>query len=344
MNAALKGLIAEGGPTPSVHMRDRRWQRAKLRYDIVKQRQAKSRSRDQLREEREQAWDEAHQRFESQHLQATGTFQSPVDCPVCASMTAIYPTSIFKMQAARDTTWWERPGGLVTDHILVPRTPLRPVRPVRRHAGKAKSPSILRGMTQNFRRVMTASEAHKQIWEFRYRTETAIRRKHGLGEGYHFEADFWDSPISAHLSLQYHQQVKDNERMIARRARGNTPRPKPPRSCLSYSERSDELDVDDNRLEYIWKMEELEVLERKARKIGEEVGYLYFVGEVDGLLEWREDYLRSDRQLVYRKEAPEPESEGAMSTSDSNESSDSDDSGENEDGDDEDYDEMDTNS
>jgi hypothetical protein len=34
MDLALKGLIAEGGLMPSDYMRDRRWQRAKLRYEI----------------------------------------------------------------------------------------------------------------------------------------------------------------------------------------------------------------------------------------------------------------------------------------------------------------------
>ncbi|KAH4263536.1 hypothetical protein HBI04_150250 [Parastagonospora nodorum] len=343
MNVALKGLIAEGGPSPSDSMRDRRWQRAKLRYDIAKQRQAKIRSRDQLREEREQTWNEMHQRAGSQRLQATTTFQEPADCTVCETMIATYPTQVSVPQTAKDTAWWERPGGLVVDDILVPRTPLRPVRQARQNICKTQGTSVLRGMARNFRRAMTASEAHREIWEFRYRTETAIRRKHGLGEGFHFEPDFWDSPISAHLTRQYYQQAEEEARMAARRARGNTPRPRPPRSSLSYSERSDEIDVDEGHLEHIWKMEEQKIQDRQARKVGEEVGYLYFVG-VDGLLKWKDDYLRSDRGLVYRKKNTEPESDGVMSMSDSGDS-DSDDSREDEykdrGEDEEDYDEMD---
>lgn len=113
---------------------------------------------------------------------------------------------------------------------------------------------------------------------------------------------------------------------------------------MSHSERSDELDIDESHLEYMWKMEEQKIQDREARKVGEEVGYLYFVGEVDGLLEWKDDYLRSDRGLVYRKKDAELESEGVMSMTDS-EDSDSDDSGEDEckdrGEDEEGYDEMD---
>jgi hypothetical protein len=89
--------------------------------------------------------------------------------------------------------------------------------------------------------------------------------------------------------------------MAARRARGNVPRPRPPHSALSYSECSDEIKLDESELEHMCKAEKMESLERKARRIGEEVGYLYFVGDgFDGLYEWREDFLRSDRQLIYR--------------------------------------------
>jgi hypothetical protein len=342
MNAALKELIAEGGLVPSHACRDRRWQRAKLRYEIMKQRQAKLRSRNQLREERELAWEDAHQMFDSQHSQATATFLDPATCLACASLTAMYPTRAPQVQAARDTTWWEQPGGLVAGHILVPRTPLRPVpQPLRMR--KAKAPSVLRDLVQNFRIAATASDAHKQIWEARYRTESAVRRKHNLGEGYHFEPDFWDSPISAPLSRQFYQQTKENEQAAARRARGNTPRPKPPCSSLAYSERPDDVDIEDSELQQLWRMEELEMQERQARKVGEEVGYLYFVGGVDELFEWREYYLKSARHLIYRKDTPEPEQEDSNSGTDSDEDdSDNDDSDEEEDEEDgKDYEDMD---
>ena len=94
----------------------------------------------------------------------------------------------------------------------------------------------------------------------------------------------------------------------------------------------------------------MEKLERMARKVGEEVGYLYFIGKVDGLFHWRDDYLRSDRQLVYRKvnpearaEAPESDSAEAGSGDDdcgSDEEEDDEDESQDEE-DEENYDEMD---
>jgi hypothetical protein len=311
MNAALMGLVAEGGLIPAEGMRDRRWQRAKLRYEIVQKRQAKVRSRDQLREEQQQTWDEAHQRFYSTHLHATVTFQNPAECTVCAMMVASFPTKYLRVQPAKGIAWWERPGGLVVDHILVPSTPERRV------AGRLKvlrtrSPSILREIIQDSRRDLAETEAYRRAWEVRYCTESVVRRKHGLGQEYQFEQDFWDSPISASLTHQYQQNAREERRMAARRARGNAPPQRPPRSALSHSERSDEVDMDEQELEQMWRMEELEMLERQASKVREEVGYLYFVGEIDGLLEWEEDFLKSDRQLIYRKLTSDAEPESDM--------------------------------
>jgi hypothetical protein len=306
MNAALKGLVAEGGLVPPEHLRNRRWQRAKRRFEITKQRQEKVRCRDQLREEQEQAWEEAHQRFNLQRSQPTTTSTELAECPACAAMIAAYSTEFSATDASREVAWWERPGGLVAHHILVRSSPLRRVRQMQRSLGTVKPSSKLSMFIRDLRRAMAESDADRLAWETRYRTESAVRRKHGMGEQYRFEPDFWDAPISASLSRQYYQQAKDDERMAIRRARGNTQRPKPPRSSLSYSERSEEIEVDAALLEQTWKAEEQESLERQARKVGEEVGYLYFVGEIDGLLEWREDFLKSDRALVYRKLVPKP--------------------------------------
>lgn len=66
--------------------------------------------------------------------------------------------------------------------------------------------------------------------------------------------------------------------------------------------------------------EEQEDLEREARKVGGEVGYLYFVGAVDGMIEWREEYLMSAGDLVYRK----PVSDSEQSESGDSEAEDSD--------------------
>jgi hypothetical protein len=146
---------------------------------------------------------------------------------------------------------------------------------------------------------MKESDANRLLWETRYRTESAIRRKHSLGEEYRFRPEFWDVPVSASLSRKSYQQAQDE-----RKARGNTKRPKPPSSSLSHVERSEEIEIDEAMLDQIRRTEEQESLERQIRKVGEEVGYLYFVGGVDGLEEWSDDYVKSDRQLVKRKFVP----------------------------------------
>jgi hypothetical protein len=334
MNTALKGLATEGGLIPTDYLRDRRWLRAKLRYEVAKRRQAKTRSSDQLREEREEAWEDAHRLYDSQHVQATAAYLDQSNCPACASMTAYYSTQVLNTQTAKDIAWWEQPGGLVVDHIEVPRTPLRPVKPVRPPKKYSKVPSKIRPTVQAFRTAMAASDTHRQVWETRNKTESAVRRKHGLSEQDRFEPEFWDSPISAHLSLQNLQHTQANKRMDARRARGGTTRPTPPRSSLSYSKHIDEVEVDKSLQQRMSWIEDSDRVQRAAEKIGKEVGYLYFVGEV-GLVDWREDYQKSDCHLVYRHD-PEPEEqqqEEVDSTSEeSGEDKESDDEDDDEDG------------
>ncbi|KAF2028801.1 hypothetical protein EK21DRAFT_101548 [Setomelanomma holmii] len=288
MNLALKGLVAEGGLVPPDYFRDRRWNQAKLRNTA------------QLREEREQTWEESHQRYYSQRVQTGAPFQHPAECPVCASSIARFPTKVSEVAITKDIAWWERASTTADDYIAKPRQPYNAVRPARLDRNSLEGSSVLRPMIRQFRNVKAASEAQRKARETKYRTESAVRRKHSLDGGYHFDADFWDAPISAHLSRQAYQCALENQRMAERRARGNVPRPRPPRSSLSYSEHTDDLDIDKRILEDMSSKEEMEMLEREARKIGEEVGYLYFVGEIDGLHDWREDFLRSDRQLVFR--------------------------------------------
>lgn len=301
MDAALGALVEAGGPVPSADARNQRWQRAKLRYDIAKQRQAEIRSRNQLREEREQAWEETHQRFDSQQLQAEAAFQDFIGCPACISM-ANFPTKFVKIQAAKDVTWWEQLGGLRVEHVFTLNTPERSGRAQGR-AQRARGSSVFREWIREVRKSMAADNAQREAWETRYRTESMIRRKFNVDSSYHFSSEFWESPLSAYHSRQTYQEAKDRERTSAHRARGSAPRPKPPRSSLSLCELSEDIDIDQGELEQTWRAEQTEELERQVRKVGEQVGYLYFVGDdFDGLFDWREDFLRSDRQLIYRKE------------------------------------------
>lgn len=321
MDTALMRLFDQGGLAPLERLRDRNWQRAKLLYDIAKKRQTKVRIRDQLRAEQEEVWNEAHERFYSQRQKAATVFQNLAECPVCVSMNACYPTKVTYVQPSKDKAWWEQPKGLVSDHVLVPRTPLRPVREPRQPDSDVK-PSVMRRLIQDFRRITAASEAQRRMWEIRYRTESAVRRKHGLGEDFQAEQVFWDSPISGVILRQNYQSVQESQRMAERRARGHMPRPKLPRSSLSYSESSAEVEVDESMLERMRREEEEEELQREIRKVGGQVGYLYFVGSVDGLKAWREDYLRSDRQLVHRRAIPRSESNSSISEADESESED----------------------
>jgi hypothetical protein len=305
MDAALKGLIAEGGPIPPGYMRDRRWQRAKLRYEIASKRQTQARSRDQLRVESEQTWDDAHQR--SRHMPAAAPFVKPQDCPTCAETTASRSTYTPEIPKTKETAWWEQLGALVADHILVPRTPPRQVKPVgaQQSGPKAKGSAELRTLVLNVRSSMATSDAEQRAWEMRYRTESAVRRKHGLGERFQIEPEFWDVPILASVSQYNYQNVMAEKRMAERRARGNTSRPPPPRSSLSYTALAEELAVNEEILEAIRMREENELLERQALKVAGEVGYLYFVGDIYRTMYWRDDYLRSNRHLVQRSKDPE---------------------------------------
>ncbi|KAH7380441.1 hypothetical protein DE146DRAFT_625111 [Phaeosphaeria sp. MPI-PUGE-AT-0046c] len=325
MDAALAALVVAGGPMPSADARSQRWQRAKLGYDIAKQRQAEIRSRNQLREEREQTWEETHQRLDSQQdSQAAAAPLGFVGCPACISMTK-FPTKFVRIQAAKDVTWWEQPGGLVVEHVFQLNTPERYGRAQHR-LQRATTPSKFRDWIREMRKFTAADDARRQTWEARYRTESMIRQKFNIDSGCHFPSEFWDTPISAHRCLHAYQEAKDNERMSARRARGSAPRPNPPRSTLSYSELSEDIDINQDELEQIWKTEQTSELERQARKVGDQVGYLYFVGDdFDGLFEWREDFLRSDRQLIYRKGAADTVMSEPSTTSEEEDDSDEED-------------------
>jgi hypothetical protein len=302
-NLALKDFLEEGGLNPGKHMRDRRWQRAKQRYEIMKQRQEKVRSRDQLREEREQAWEEAHQRFNLEPLQATTTARECAECPACAAMKGECSTEWAATHIEREVTWWEQPGGLA-DHILVRNSPSPPVRPAQQALRTRKGSLRMKTTIRDSRREMAESNAYRHLWEARYRTESMVRRKHSLSEEHRFRPEYWDAPISAALSRHAYRKAQRDDREDKRKERGYTKCPRPPRSSLSQVERSEEIQLDQALLDQMRQTEERERLERRIKRVGEEVGYLYFVGEVDGLEEWSDDYAKSDRHLVTRRFVP----------------------------------------
>ncbi|KAI8943156.1 hypothetical protein NX059_001185 [Plenodomus lindquistii] len=314
-------------------MRDRRWNTARIKHDIAKQRLERDRKRDQLRWEREQAWNEAHQQYASQHPQAAADLTELAVCGLCASAAADRTTDLPEVQIAREVAWWERSGGLVVDHGQMPETPPpsrnRPRKPEHRREGS----KLLHQLIQNLRASMRATEVHRQAWEARHRNECAVRRKHGLGADFLIYPEFWDVPISGYVSLRNYQQIQENQRMIQRKARGNTPRSRPPRSSLSYSESSEGWEVDQNIIETFCQEENRARMARAARKVAEEVGYLYFVGQIDGVEEWRDDFMRSDKSLIIRARIPNSETSGSEDSADGD--------SKNEDDEENDIDEMD---
>lgn len=316
LDAAQKKLVAGGGLTPPEHMRDRRWNIARLKHNIAKQRIEKSRREDQLRWEREQAWDEAHERYDSQRAQAAADFKSLAECPVCASTVASYPNAVPNAQIAKDVSWWERPSAPVVEFSSRPLTPPQSRYQRRKREPEGSGSKALRQIIQNLRASVAAADADRRAWELRGRIESGVRRKHSLGEDFQVNPDFWESPIHGLFSLRSYQQAQDSKRLAERRARGNMSRPLPPRSSLSYSEVAEELEVEQGWAETLAQKEEKEELEREARKVAEEVGYLYFVGLADATETWKDDYLRSDRQLVVRTHVTNSETSGSENEDD----------------------------
>ncbi|KAF2686843.1 hypothetical protein K458DRAFT_429780 [Lentithecium fluviatile CBS 122367] len=313
---ALDGLNRNGSSHRSWNAVDLRLNRAKLSYKIAIQRLEQVREKGQLRAEREQAWDEAHSKAQVACVGEVGNPNISPGCPVCFSMR----TEPEGHQAIdQHTAWWERPGALAPN--AAPRTPLRSRGRKRPYAlvHHGGSPTM-RGIIREHRAAHAAEMAEQEQLERRYKTETAVRRKHRLSDDTQFEADFWDSPISGLITRQNHVSTKEYQRMSERRARGNTPRPRPPRSSLSYCESAGQLEVGEHVEQEIRAAEEAqerEKLEKRARKVGAEVGYLYFSGTVDGLDDWREKYLRSNHGLIWRDrlqrgDAMEDEMEDAM--------------------------------
>lgn len=316
-DAALKRLASKGGLNPPEHLRNQQWNYARKGYLIAKQRFEKTRRDDQLRWEREQGWDDAHKRSGSRPVQAAVLSQSPSLCAVCDSMSALYPTSVPEAQAAAYVAWWEKTGALNTTSQHQ-RTPSRNQH--RKHAKPRRrpaqgSPELLQ-IIANLRSQTKETLALREAWKARNKTEAAVRRKHGLGPDFEIAAAFWDWPIPGFFSWRQYRCIKEQGRMAERRARGNTARPRPPRSSLSYSETSDDVPFEPGFIETLKQREEREEQERQARKVAGEVGYLYFVGCHGALDLWRDDFERSDRDLVVRMRRSPSDTSGSEDTQD----------------------------
>ncbi len=304
-------------------MRNRRWNRARKAYLIAKQRLEKTRKEDQLRWERERAWDDAHHRFDSHNIQAAVLPNKlPSLCPICDSLAASYPTTMPEEQAAKYEAWWEKSGALAIPHTPVHRTTPRSRNQNPTPAQTERGNPRLRQTIQAIRKAMHEHADLRLAWEARNKTEAALRRKHGLGD-MPINNDFWDQPLSGYFSRLTYENNRDQFRSAERRARGNMTRPRPPRSSLSYSETTDDVQVDPGFVETLKQKEEREERERQIRKVAGEVGYLYFVGGgINGLEKWEEDVARSAQHLIVRTEVPDSETTGSEVAQDDDETSD----------------------
>jgi hypothetical protein len=286
-DAALDCLVRNGGYNRS---RD-------MSYKVAIRHLEQVRQRGRLQWKREQAWDEAHSKAHVGCRNESGSCVCHTDCLICVAMMG-RPGGQHQV-VIKDMAWWERPGGLAVN--AAPQTPPRSreqKQTCTRQAQHKGSPTM-RGFIQEHRAAHAAETAKQEQLERRYKTEEAVRRKHQLCEDTYINADFWNSPISGLMTRQNHVLMRECQRMSERRARGNTPRPRPPRSSLSLCESAGEPgNAEVMRAEE--EARERERWERKARKVGAEVGYLYFSGTTDGLEEWRDEYLRSNHNLIWR--------------------------------------------
>jgi hypothetical protein len=251
------------------------------------------------------------------------------DCAVCASMVTSTSIEIPRVQTKKHLPWWECPGGLVRDHILVPRTPMAlrspSSSPMRDY--EDRGPSVMRAFIQQMRSEMAMLGELRRKWEARNRLESAVRRKHGLDQSYPFTPEFWDNPLPEFVCRRNYMNTTEHRRALARRARGNKPRPKPPRSSLRLSEVVEEMQMDENQLEEMRQAEEAEELGKSIHRVSREVSYLYLIGSEESVEEWNDDYLNSNKLLVWRdlEKAEEGDKQDAFNSEDSSE---------------EDYDEM----
>ncbi|KAI4952752.1 hypothetical protein J4E91_003224 [Alternaria rosae] len=207
-------------------------------------------------------------------------------------------------QPTKYEAWWERPSALATSHTLLHQTTPRSRNQHPTPTQTCRGNPILRQTIADIRKQMHSDAELRRAWEARDKTEAALRRKHGLGD-MPINNEFWDHPISGYFSRLAHQNNREMVRSAERRARGNIARPRPPRSSLSYSETTDDVEVEPGFEETLKEKEEREEWERQVRRVAGEVGYLYFVGGgINGLEQWEEDYERSAEYLITRTETP----------------------------------------
>lgn len=258
--------------------------------------------KDRLRQERERLWEEAHQQYLDQHGDLHDLDQS--DCIVCEA-TKQFEQPYAKSNKPPATAWWEREGGLVADHILVPRTPPRRTTISRRLSAPHLRPSSeLSEFIRSYRDMRNVTDTQRQQWEDRCKLDTAIRKKYDLSDEFDIDTEFLSLPLPASHAKFHYQRSRDDLFAAERRANRYERRAKdykPSRSSLTVSELAEDIILGDDEVEILRLADEAADLQRRINMVATEVGYLYFVGPVGMLEAWRDDVDKSKVSLVYRR-------------------------------------------
>ncbi|KAF1349350.1 hypothetical protein EJ07DRAFT_68636, partial [Lizonia empirigonia] len=296
-------LEAEGGVDPPAYMRDRIWNVARLQYVVTKRRVEETMTRDQLRQKREELWEEQHQRYLAQYGLFPPDSSLLTACVACATIMEAH--EVAKTQTSIPAMpWWERQGALVADKFLVPNTAPQPTTGrERRPKPKGKRPSYLRDLIRSYRKMTSVSDMHRREWGDRCKTERAVRRKYDLPENFEIDSEFFANPIPASHARHHHRQLQDRQYLGQRRTNRYMRRVegyKPCRSPLALTELAVDVMLDELEVERLRLAEADAELQPLANVAATEVGYLYLVGDNDGLEDWRYDVERSNMSLVFR--------------------------------------------
>lgn len=246
---------------------------------------------------------EAHLRYMSKYGFVATDLSLLSVCVVCAALTEHPQPNKAHIKTIAKKAWWEQQGALVGDQNLVSNQP-RCLSDKPLPSPKVKRSSYLRTFVQNDRIARTISDAHRRAWEDCCKTERAVRRKYDLPDHFDIDPEFWANPIPASHARHHYQQTQRGQHSIERRA-NRTKRQvegyKPCHSSLAHSELAEDIEVDNMEIQRSTLAEEAAELQRLASVVATEVGYLYFLGAVDGVEDWRYDVEQSKRDMVYRR-------------------------------------------
>jgi hypothetical protein len=152
--------------------------------------------------------------------------------------------------------------------------------------------------------MRAVSGVHRRAWEERCKLDRAVRRKYGLDDDYEIEPELLVHPIPASHARHHYRQVQAGQHAGERRANRRKRRAKdykPSHSSLALSVLAEDITLNDEEAEKLRLMEEEAELRRLANIVATEVGYLYFVGDLECAKDWSDDIEQSNMSLIYKK-------------------------------------------